>query len=61
MARIILEDVLTKKLAILMKLRYDPYQIFRFCKMPVGLYERQKWLDEADVPRKLMIKELGKN
>ncbi len=31
-----------------MKLRYDPYQIFRFSKTPVGLYARQKWLGEAD-------------
>jgi hypothetical protein len=38
----------TKKIAILMKLRYDPYQIFRFSKTPIGLYARQKWLGEAD-------------
>ncbi len=31
-----------------MRLRYDPYQIFRFSKTPVGLYARQKWLGEAD-------------
>ena len=33
----------------LMKLRYDPYQVFRFSKTPVGLYARQKWLGEAQV------------
>jgi hypothetical protein len=30
-----------------MKLRYDPYHVFRFSKTPVGLYARQKWLGEA--------------
>lgn len=30
-----------------MKLRYDPYQVFRFSKTPVSLYARQKWLGEA--------------
>jgi hypothetical protein len=30
-----------------MKLRYDPYQVFRFSKTPVGLYARQKWFGEA--------------
>jgi len=30
-----------------MKLRYDPYQVFRFSKTPAGLYARQKWLGEA--------------
>lgn len=30
-----------------MKLRYDPYQVFRFSKTPVGLYARQKWLGVA--------------
>ncbi len=30
-----------------MKLRNDPYQIFRFSKTPAGLYARQKWLGEA--------------
>jgi hypothetical protein len=34
-----------------MKLRYDPHQIFRFSKTPVGLYARQKWLGEADTPQ----------
>ncbi len=31
-----------------MKLRYDPYRVFRFSKTPAGLYARQKWLGEAD-------------
>jgi len=31
-----------------MKLRYDPYQVFRFSKTPAGLYARQKWLGEAE-------------
>jgi hypothetical protein len=30
-----------------MKLRYDPYQVFRCSKTPAGLYARQKWLGEA--------------
>lgn len=30
-----------------MKLRYDPYQVFRFSKTPAGLYARQKCLGEA--------------
>ncbi len=34
-----------------MKLRYDPYQVFRFSKTPAGLYARQKWLGEADTPQ----------
>ena len=34
-----------------MKLRYDPYQVFRFSKTPAGLYARQKWLGEADRTR----------
>jgi hypothetical protein len=34
-----------------MKLRYDPYQVFRFSKTPVGLYARQKWLGEAETPQ----------
>jgi len=34
-----------------MKLRYDPYQVFRFSKTPAGLYARQKWLAEAETPR----------
>jgi hypothetical protein len=33
-----------------MKLRFDPYQIFRCSKTPAGLYARQKWLGEADSP-----------
>jgi hypothetical protein len=41
----------TRKSAILMKLRYDPYQVFRFSKTPVGLYARQKWLGEVDRPQ----------
>jgi hypothetical protein len=31
-----------------MKLRNDPYQVFRFSRTPAGLYARQKWLGEAD-------------
>ncbi len=31
-----------------MKLRYDPYHVFRSSKTPVGLYARQKWLGEAE-------------
>lgn len=31
-----------------MKLRRDPYQVFRMSKTPVGLYARQKWLAEAE-------------
>jgi hypothetical protein len=34
-----------------MKLRYDPFQVFRFSKTPVGLYARQKWLGEAGTPQ----------
>jgi hypothetical protein len=30
-----------------MKLRKDPYQVFRFSRTPAGLYARQKWLGEA--------------
>jgi hypothetical protein len=30
-----------------MKLRYDPYQVFRCSKTPAGIYARQKWLGEA--------------
>jgi hypothetical protein len=33
-----------------MIVRYDPYQIFRCSKTPVGLYARQKWLNEAETP-----------
>ncbi|MGD9175438.1 MAG: hypothetical protein PVF29_14840 [Desulfobacterales bacterium] len=41
-----------------MKLRYDPYQVFRNSKTPAGLYARQKWLGEADTPRwKINFKE----
>lgn len=31
-----------------MKLRFDPYQIFRSSQTPAGLYARQKWLDESE-------------
>ena len=31
-----------------MKIRNDPYQVFRFSKTPAGLYARQKWLGEAE-------------
>jgi hypothetical protein len=34
-----------------MKLRYDPYQVFRFSKTPAGLYARQKWLGEDQSPQ----------
>jgi len=34
-----------------MKLRYDPYQVFRFSKTPAGLYARQKWLGENETPQ----------
>jgi hypothetical protein len=33
-----------------MRLRHDPYQVFRDSQTPAGLYARQKWLDEADTP-----------
>ena len=33
---------------ISMKLRNDPYQIFRYSRTPAGLYARQKWLSEAE-------------
>jgi hypothetical protein len=32
----------------MMKLRNDPYQVFRYSKTPAGLYARQKWLGEAE-------------
>jgi len=31
-----------------MQLRFDPFQIFRSSKTPVGLYARKKWLDEGN-------------
>jgi len=31
----------------LMRLRYDPLQIFKASKTPAGLYARQKWLNES--------------
>lgn len=31
-----------------MKLRNDPFQVFRYSKTPAGLYARQKWLGEAE-------------
>jgi hypothetical protein len=34
-----------------MQLRYDPFQVFRHSKTPVGLYARQKWLEEAESAR----------
>lgn len=34
-----------------MKLRYDPYQVFRFSKTPAGLYVRQRWLGEGRNPQ----------
>jgi hypothetical protein len=39
------------KLAVYMKLRYDPYNVFRFSKTPAGLYARQKWLGEGQRPQ----------
>jgi len=33
-----------------MKLRYDPFQVFRFSKTPAGLYARQKWRGETETP-----------
>ena len=33
-----------------MKLRYDPYQVFRLSKTPAGLYARQRWLGEEQMP-----------
>jgi len=33
-----------------MKLRYDPFQVFRGSQTPAGLYARQKWLGEAETP-----------
>lgn len=33
-----------------MRLRYDPFQVFRSSRTPAGLYARQKWLEEADTP-----------
>jgi hypothetical protein len=33
-----------------MRLRYDPFQVFRASKSPPGLYARQKWLGESDSP-----------
>jgi len=34
-----------------MKLHYDPYQIFCFSKTPAGLYARQKWMGDAEGSR----------
>ena len=31
-----------------MKLRNDPYLVFRYSKTPAGLYARQKWLGETE-------------
>jgi hypothetical protein len=31
-----------------MRLRYDPFQIFKTSRSPAGLYARQKWLGQAD-------------
>ena len=30
-----------------MRLRFDPFRVFRHSKTPVGLYARQKWLGES--------------
>jgi hypothetical protein len=41
-----------------MKLRYDPYHVFRSSKTPLGLYARQKWLGEAETDQwKINFKE----
>ena len=34
-----------------MKLRYDPFRVFRLSKTPAGLYARQKWLGEVETTR----------
>ena len=34
-----------------MTLRFDPMQVFRFSKTPVGLYAREHWLTESQTPR----------
>lgn len=34
-----------------MKLRHDPFQVFRSSKTPAGLYARQKWLQTDDTPQ----------
>jgi len=34
----------------IMKLRSDPYQIFRYSKSPAGLYARKRWLKESYHP-----------
>jgi hypothetical protein len=31
-----------------MKIKYDPYRTFHGSKTPVGLYARQKWLDDVE-------------
>jgi len=31
-----------------MRLRFDPFQVFRSSKTPVGLYARKKWLGEGN-------------
>jgi len=33
-----------------MKLRHNPYRVFRSSKTPAGLYARQKWLGESGSP-----------
>jgi hypothetical protein len=35
----------------MMKIRFDPLQVFKTSKTPVGLYARQKWLGESDTRR----------
>jgi hypothetical protein len=51
LAILIFEFAPTRNLAILMKLRYDPYQVFQYSKTPVGLYARQKWLGEVETSK----------
>jgi hypothetical protein len=34
-----------------MRLRFDPFQIFRSSKTPAGLYARKQWLDEGNTLR----------
>ena len=40
-----------RRITTVMKLRYNPYQIFRRSKSPAGLYARQKWLGESETSR----------
>ena len=33
----------------MLKLRYNPNQIFTTSKTPIGLYARKKWLEQAEI------------